>query len=251
MRIWVTGLFAALLLASVSACRREKEPNKIVDSLSLDTTQAVIPANAAQQMLVLKRDSMNIIIPVIARLGIAGAQFSELTRTGFGQYTFPGAERHYGNATFTLQFKNTAGAPIDPIQNQGSTTTLKSVSVTTQGSSSLFNPYSENLVLTLDIAGDFGSVIRLTGTSSFTGGGYTVTLTFPGGAVTTFQGLKSGSVTGSGTGPTGLSVALALSIRASQQLEGSINWEGQTGSLHMEDSGKGYVITGQSRFFID
>ena len=253
MRLKITvALVLSVILSNYTSCKKKEEPNKIIDGLPVNSSQKVVPAQAAQQLLLLKRDSLNIIVPVINKLGLANQSFTELSGPDSqSRYSFQITDNSYGTATFTLQFRNSSNAIIDPIKTQTSTTTLNSVVVTGTGNSSKFS-YSENLTITLETVGKANSKKFLTGTSNFNGSGTSVTFTFPApGAESSFQGLIGGGVTGSGTGAGGEATTLSLSFASNHEADGAIAWEGQQGGIHFAEDGKGYIVTNEARLLID
>lgn len=239
-------------LCSFLSCKREREPNKIIDGLPINSTETVVPAQMAQQFFLLIRDGLNEIVPVFNRLGRVDPppDFSELTPVGSNVYEFSVTEKHYGSVTFKINFKDTSGNSIDPIANNTSTMTVRSVHITASGTSSLFT-YSQDLVLTLETAGLLSSDKRLTGNSTFTGATDAVTFTFvPPGSNSTFQGLTNGMVLGSGSGPSNQNISITLTFSSNHEADGQIAWLGREAAIHFLDNGVGYVATKESRTII-
>jgi hypothetical protein len=237
----------SLLLIVNSGCRKDQESQKIIDTLPINSTVVVTPAYAAQEFLLLKRDAAQTIVPVINRLGQTINTFPELTGPdGSSRYTFQRVESHYGTANYTIQFRDSNGSVIDPIQTQTSTTTLATVDITASGSNDRYS-YSETMTLTLETPGQVDSKKRITGTSSFTGSSYSINFTMPSPGLTwSFDGVSAGIVTASGSGgPSNSALSMTLSLSSSHAASGPIAWEGNEGSIHIESNGSGYVTTPQ------
>jgi len=244
-------LLAFFLLAGLG-CERKNESNKILHGLPVDTTQIVLPAQAIQQFMLLKRDSLGILVPILNRLAIADAGFPEVSGPDSNsRYTFRLSENRYGTADFTIQFLDAAHSVIDPISFQTSTSTIKTAALTTTGSSSLF-AYTEDLSLTLATTGDVNSEKRVTGNATFTGSGYTITFVFdPAGSVTKFGGILEGLVTATGTGPGSAPMTLSMRYSTDHSADGNLTWEGQSGGLHIMDDGSGSIVTSTARLFVE
>lgn len=239
-------------LVAISACKRKETPNKIIDGVPVNTTETIVPAQAAQEFFLLKRDGLGVIVPVINRLSIPSPTFPELTGPSAQTYSFTLHENHYGTANFTIQFRDSSNNPIDPITTVSSTNTLQSVAITVSGNSTSFS-YTENLVLTLVTQGNVTGKKLLTGTSSFNGSSYSIvfTLSSPG-SNCTFNGFTDGSVSASGSGGPSLQpTSLNLIFSADHKANGNIAWEGLEGGIHFEDNGSGIIVTNQFRLLID
>ena len=240
-----------LILAGVilAGCHRRNEPNKILDGQPVGSFELVIPAEAARQFYLLKRDMLRTVVPVINKFATTNPVYPELTPVGGSKYSFTSAEKHYGSATFTLEFRSDTNATIDPVGVQGSSTSVKSVIVTGTAASSLFPTITENLTLVLDSSGVVTSTMRLSGTTSMTGSGYSLTFNFdPAGSKANFDGLTDNQVTASGSGGTPpATAALLLRFTTDRNANGSIAWEGRTGGIHIESDGSGYVSTLEKR----
>ena len=252
-------LIASLMTLTVLGCKRDNEPNKIIDTLPVTGVQTCVPAQIGQGWFALKRDLLRVLISVINRTQLLNASFPnsypELTRVGAagaGTYTFQTTDRHYGTALFTIQFLDSTPAPIDPVSTFASSSTLKSVSigVTVSG----FAPFSgtENLELYLETAGLLDSPRRIVGTSHFNGptDSMAFALPFPG-ARGAYEGLVDGEVTATGTGPGGQPITLSLAFSSDHTANGPLTWEGQTGGIHFEPIATGYVITNSYRLLLD
>ncbi len=239
------------LIASFSflilGCHKDQEPNKIIYTLPINSTLTVIPAHAAQEFLLIQTAAAQTIVPIINRIGSTSTSYPELSGPdGSSRYTFTKTESHYGTATFLIQFRDSSNAVIDPIQTQSSTTTLKSVVVTVTGTSNRFSA-SANLIISLDTAGLAESTKRITGTAAFTGSTYSLNFTILASGITcSFDGLTAGSFEASGSGgPQNTNTAILLSLSSNKDANGSISWEGQSGGLHLESNGTGFVTTNQ------
>lgn len=249
IKITVSALMA-LTVALLAGCESKREPNKIVDGPTINTSQTVIPGKAAQQFILLERDLLKILTPVINKLILANQSFNEVQQVGPGQYTFQTADSRYGTASYTITFQTTGGTTIDPIANRSSTGTLTNVAVSGSGSNALFS-FTENLSLNLDAIGDYTAKRHMTGTIGFTGSGYILTFTHQApGSNATFDNLTDGIVTATGPGPTA-TANLTLSFSASHEVNGTISWEGITGGLHLQDNGDGFVVTSSERLLIN
>ena len=249
---------AALLLliaALAVGCKKNREPNKILDGLPVDPTVTVIPGHAAQQHLLLIRDIASVVVPVMNRVGLTGATFPELTPAGGGAYTFSVSNARYGFASLQIQFKDESDANVDPIQS--ATTTFKSGVVTSPapGTSALFTHTTGSptpLRITLETAGVGTSPKLITGDVTFSGSNYALVFSFaPAGAGLNFEGLVSGEATATGTGPDASAASLSLRFDSNRDADGTIVWEGRSGAIHLANNGIGFVSTDQVRFFID
>lgn len=235
------------LIFVFAGCHRKDEPNKIIDGSIVTVNGTNEVAKVTKAMFLLKRDTVGVMVPIINRLTQPTIGFAPLV--GPGVYTFPLTNPSYGTVSVSLTFKDASGATIDPIAAQSSTSSLKSVQLSVTGSS----PYtiSESLVLTLDTAGDTTSKKSLAGTSSFSGNGVSVNFTIPSpGAESTFQGLDSGRVTGSGTGSDSNPISVNLQFGDGFNADGAIHWSNQDGQIHMNADGTGYIYTNQTRLLL-
>ncbi len=248
-RFWLIGF--VFVTAGFSACKREQEPNKILDPLPIKSDITSLPAQVGQGWFLMKRDCMKVLVPVMNRTTLTNSTFPELTGPDAqSRYTFTTSERHYGTATFTIQFKDAGNNTIDPIQMQSSTAIIKSVLITDNGGNSKFT-LSENLTLTLDLAGIVDSDKRLTGTSNFSSSNLSLNFAFNGvGAKTTFDGLTDGSASASGTFD-GQPTTLNLSFYADHTANGNITWSGISGGLHYTETGTGYIVTNEFRLLLE
>jgi len=241
-----------IALVALAGCERKREPNKILDGYVVGSSEVIIPAEGARQFFLLKRDLLRVVVPVINKLSLATSDFSELSGPVAMKYSFQVSEKHYGTATFTLEFKDDVNATFDPIAVRGSSTTIKSVVVTGVGASALFPSISENLSLVLESSGVVTSTLRLNGTSVFSGSGYTLNFGFnPGGSKGVFEGITDGSASASGTGGTPPATAsINLGFTTDRNANGSITWEGRDGGIHLDENGSGYVSTAAGRIFL-
>jgi hypothetical protein len=244
-----------LVLCAIAAvgCRRDREPNKILDGYITGTTEVIPPAQAAQQYTLLQRDMLRVVIPVIHKLERTDSSFGELTGPVGSKYSFNTTEKHYGNAAFTIEFKDDFGATIDPITTRTSTTTLKSVIVTGTAHSPAFDPINETMTLVLASSGVASSTIRMTGNATFTGSSYSLTFTIDSaGNNAIFEGLTDGTVTASGTGGTPPATAsLTFGYSTDRTANGQITWEGREGGLHIEPNGSGFVAESTGRILLE
>ncbi len=241
-----------LMSAAFVGCKHDPEKNKVVDSLPIHMNESCPPAQISQAWFALKRDMLALLVPVVNRLGLTGSTYPELTSDGNMQYSFRLQNRHYGNATYTIEFKNSTGGTIDPITDptHTSSTTLKSILINGVGTISSTN-YKEELTLDLDTLGDTSGNKHLYGTSLFNDGSYSITFTFvSGGAPCTYQGMTDGRVDATGTGP-GAPVTLMMMFYPEHTANGSVAWEGNSGNMHFEENATGFVITDQYRLPLD
>jgi hypothetical protein len=250
-------LLLALAGFALAGCKHDREPNKIVDGLPFKVEETVMPAYAVQHLILLTKDSLRSAVTVLNKTSILNANYSDVTNISSNTYQFSLSNVRYGTAVFTIQFFDEAGAGLDPILNQVSSATIKSMALNvTSGSSSLFT-YTATSLLTLDIAGDVSSTLRSTGTYTFTGQGaatgYSVAFVQPApGSRTAFEGFKDGAFTATGNGPAGIgTVSMNLAVSSNHGLGGSLTWEGQSGGIQLENNGTGFVITSQARIPIE
>lgn len=250
-------LIAALVIGLVG-CERRNEPNKLIDGIPVRIGATVVPAQAAQQYLFLQRDLLTVLIPVINKIVNADSQFPELTALGGGVYRFQASDDHYGVATFTIAFQDANGAAIDPVDvdTRASSSTFKSVAISITGTSSLF-AYSKSEALTLESAGVIDSARQLSGTASFVGvndaAGYTLSFDLPApGGTAIFEGLTAGRATATGSGGTPAApAAMTMFFAPDRAIDGTVSWEGNEGTFHLEADGPGYVVTSQNRILLD
>lgn len=247
-KILLIGLFSI----GVLGCKKDRVDNKIVDGLPIGPAQAILPAQAAQQMLLLKRGVAGVIIPVINKLGLANQTFTELSGPDAqSRYAFSLSNNRFGSASYSVQFRNASDVTIDPISARTSTTTLASVVITGSGSSQQFT-YSESLRVTLKTAGNTTSDKFLTGSSNFAGGTYNLTFTLPSpGPKISFEGLIDGYVAGAGSNAAGQAASLNLIFASDLTASGPLTWEGRQGGLYIRKNGEAFVTTEQSRIIVE
>jgi hypothetical protein len=239
------------VILALSSCHKDQEPNKIIDGVPLNTTEIVIPGQAGQQFYALVRDLSTFLVPILNRLQQTGLSFSELSGPdGQMRYTFTTTERHYNSANYSIQFRDSNNTAIDPIQNQNSTTTVKSIDITGTGSSSQFN-FTIAATLTIETVGDLNSKKRITGSSSFNGSSYSMTFTIDSPGLTgTESGLTEGTFSSSGTGPNSQPTTLQLICSFEHTADGSISWEDRSGGFHIEPDASAFIVTNQERLFL-
>lgn len=239
-------VFAGLLLVG---CRHRNEPNKVLDGQPVGAYELIIPAEAARQYFLIQRDMLHVLVPVINKFAVTDPTYPELTPAGGSKYSFTTSEKHYGSATFTLEFRSDVNTTIDPVAVQGSSTAVKSVLIAGTAASSLFPTITENLTLVLDSSGVVTSTMRLSGSTAMTGSGYSLTFNLdPAGAKANFDGLTDNQTTASGTGGTPpTTAAIQLRFSTDRSANGSIAWEGRTGGIHIGSDGSGYVSTLEKR----
>lgn len=245
---------AGLILAG---CKRDEERRKIINPLPVNASVVVNPASAVQQYHLLQRDSVGLVVSIVKRLAFSTYGYDELTRVGGAapyQYQFTRTNVKYGNATWTLTFKDGSNNQIDPIDNNASSTTIKSVDIAVNGTSGQYS-YNNTLTITLETAGFLDSVYRLTGVLTLAGVGsvpdvvsFTPTST---GLVCNSFGLIGGSLDISGTGPGGSATSGGLAYETSHEANGTLNWEGNQAGLHMREDGQILLVTSDSRILID
>ncbi len=240
-----------LLTATTLGCRKDREPNKIIDGLPLKVTEVVLPAYALQQLTLFKRDNIRSIITTINKTSIANPDFSDLTNISSNTYRFSLTEARYGTAQVTIRFYDGTGAGIDPIITRSSTSTIKSVSINTSGTSGLFT-YSESGSITLDTAGNINSTMRSTGTFTFTGSDHVLNFSIGNPARTTIDGFRDGFLSATGSRlSNGDPVTMAIGLNSDQSANGTLTWDGQQGSIHIGTNGTGFIITSQARIPIE
>jgi hypothetical protein len=251
------ALLVLVIAAGLGACRRDSDQNKLVDGVPINVTATVVPAQASQQYLFLKRDLLIFTIPVINKLINADSTFPELIDAGGGNYQVHDTDIHYGDATFTIAFQDINGATIDPIAVRSSSNSLAAVTVNITGSSPLFT-YTETGKVTLGLPGvlDATSIRYYTGTAAFTGvgqaNGYTLNFNVSQQATAVFQGLTTGQVTVTGSGGTPTAPAnVVFYFAQNRNIDGTLSWEGQSGTFHVDVTGPGYVITPAKRIILD
>ena len=199
---------------------------------------------------------MTVLIPVINKFAFADSTYPELIDAGGGNYTFWAAEQHYGRADFTISFRDGASAPTDPILVNASSATFKSAVISITGSSALFT-FTQNATLTLETEGKVDSRKLLLGSAIFTGigaaAGESLTFTVVGpGATAIFQGLSDGRVSATGSGGTPAApIAIDFSFTTNRNINGTLAWEGQEGTFHIDETGTGYIVTSQERILLD
>ena len=239
-------------LTCLSSCKRKKEPNKILDGFANDTTQTVIPAQAIQQFLLLKKDTLKVIVPVLNKLTAVNSHYDELSSTTPSVYNFQLSNSHYGTATVGFRFWNESNVIIDPIQTQISSSSVRAIQLWLAGGSALFPSYDESFWLSLGTTGDPTSTKYLMGDSHFSGSNHTLTFSIAApGSRAAFEGLIDSGFTASGTGIGGQTVTANMFYSADHNTNGTLNWEGRSGNIHMDDRGNGFIITDQTRLFIN
>ena len=252
MRMKKIGV-AVLAVLAFASCERKREPNKILDGYTAGIVEVVVPGNAAQQYVVLKRDILRVAVSVVNRLQQENALFPELSGPSAGKYAFSSTERHYGTANFTIEFFNDTGSQIDPIAVRSSSNTLKSFILTTAAASNEFPTITETLTVVLESSGVVTSRLRMTGSSVFTGSSYSLTFNIdPSGCKTIYEALTDGSVTATGTGGTPPATAtINLAFSSDHAVNGSMSWEGREAGLHIETNGSGLIVAPEGRILLD
>ncbi|MBV9079928.1 MAG: membrane lipoprotein lipid attachment site-containing protein [Elusimicrobia bacterium] len=247
-------IFAIAAVLMLAACRHDREPNKIIDPVPVNTSVTVVPGQALQEFVLINRDCVRILVPVLSKLQTTGQQFTELTQTSFGHYTFHTSERRYGQATFIAEFQDSFGVTCDPIAVVASSQTVKQIVITETGGGSVFG-HNANLVLSIDTINTIGSPQHLYGSMTLTGSGYTITFAIQGvaGCNAVFDGLTTGAVSATGTGGTPPApTTINFSFATDRTANGSISWEGEQGQIHVNtDDGSGFVVTSTSRTLLD
>lgn len=242
------SLILIILFFSLTiGCHKDTETNKILDTLPVNTSISVLPAKAHQESILIQKNMAQILVPVINRLGETGLTFPNLSGPdGSLRYSFTVSENHYGTATFLIQFRDNINSVIDPITSLTSTTTLNNVLITFTGASDRFS-YTGSWVLTLETSGTVTSTKRLTGTTTFTGSSYTINFSLPSPGITcTFEGLTRGTLSSTGTGgPSSTATSSLISFSTDHTSNGSLAWEGNSGGLHLNPNGTGFITTNQ------
>ena len=242
----------APLLLTLTSCRKDHEPNKIIEGLPIDVTQTIIPGQAAQEFLLINQSMINIAIPTMNRVGRPDLPFSEVTGPdGQGRYTFTTIDTRFGAPIFFMTFHNTDGSLVDLTNPLVSTNTVSFASVTGSGVSKLFS-YSLNVDIVVATPGITTTDKTIRGNYHFDGAGYVLDFRFAGtGAPVTYLGMIGGQLYAAGTGgPQNAPAAISLNFDSSYDGNGSISWEGQQGTIHVGTEGKGYIATSTSRVFI-
>jgi hypothetical protein len=239
-------LIALIGIATFFGCHKDSPARKIVDGLPVSSAPlTIVPAQAVQQFLLLKNVMLGPVVTNLNRLAIAYPS-TGLTGPNGSDYTFQRTEKHFGLATFTIQFQDSGHGAVDPFIAVASTGVVKYVHITMTGNSSEF-AISEDLSLTLQTAGVLTGPFGLTGTSSFNGSSYSINFTIPDpGVNATISGLISGPASSVGTGPT-QPTSSKLTFGTSSDLSGVLEWDGQTAGIHVDANGSGYLTTSDSR----
>lgn len=241
-----------LAVAVLASCERKREPNKILDGFVVGASEVILPAEAARQFFLLQNDMLRVTVPVISKLALDNSDFRELSGPVASKYSFSVKEKHYGDATFTLEFRDSNNATFDPIAVRTSSITLQSVIVTGTGASALFPTINESMVIVLETSGTVTSNLRISGTATLSGSGYTLNFGFnPGGSRAIFEGVTDGAATATGTGGTPpATTTINLGFSTDRNVNGSIAWEGRDGGIHLDNNGSGYVTTSAGRIFL-
>jgi hypothetical protein len=243
-------LSLALVTATSIGCKHDKEGVKVVDGLPVSANQTVIPANAVQHLMLLRKQSLRTIVQVLNKTTQSAPTYPELS--GGPTYNFTITDERLGTATYSITFRDGTNATIDPVGTQSSSSTVKSIVVTASGVSTLFPTYSESSTLTLDVQGDVNSPLRSLGDWDFQTAGATYDIDFtmntPGRV--NVEGMRDGAIFGTGTGPGG-AISMTLSVSNDHSADGPISWEGQEGGLHISPDGDGFLTTRDSRILIN
>jgi len=247
----LVSLLGFVSFFSLAGCQKDGVTEKFIDDIPVVAKTSIPPASAVQEYLLTKRDICNVVVPVLSKLAQTTRSFPELTGPdGQLRYTFLLSEKHFGSATVAIQFQDALGGVIDPISTWTSTSTLSQVVIGVSGTSPDYS-YSENLLMTLQVAGDVFSIKRLTGTSTFTDRASTAynltfTLVSPG-PEAIYGGIKGGLITGSGTSGTGAPIGCSIEVDSNHDGNGPLTWDNQDGSVHFSTAGSGFIITNLSR----
>lgn len=236
-----------------SACQKKEEPNKIVNNLPTDVGITVLPAQAAQQYIVLNNEVFTEGVYILNRLNsYATPTFPELQQVASGQYRYSVSNSKCGTAPVIYTFYSGASI-IDPIAVHSTTNTVSSLTMeiaANSGVSALFT-YSESLRLTLAKFGDLTSDKSVTGTSHFVGSHQDITFSIDAsGILATTEGLSAGQFSGGGTGTSGQPVSLSLTVDLDHNANGIITWEGQDGQIHFDPKVLGVVMTRTKRLLV-
>ena len=243
---YIAGM--TILLLGIVGCKKSEEPTKIIDALPLKTDEVIYPANAVQQMQLLRIQGLRIIVTGLNQLLLTPPAITQLQQA-CPNYTFSLNDSHFGSASYTVQFQDSSNSALCPVET--STSTLKFITISGSGNSSLFS-YTDTSLLTLDTVGNINSPIHLTGNTSFTGTGaaaaYSIpfTISSPGSRVN-LEGLRDGTITVNGTGVGGSLLTMSLRPDSNHNLNGDLSWDGQQGQIHVNTSGTGFVVTNNAR----
>jgi hypothetical protein len=63
--------------------------------------------------------------------------------------------------------------------------------------------------------------------------------------------MTDGSVNATGTGPSGAPTTISMTFYPEHTANGTLVWEGNNGSLHLDNSASGLLITSQYRLPLD
>jgi hypothetical protein len=242
------SLWVLMVLLTAASCRRHDETNKILDGQAINTTFTAVPIQATQQMSVLVKDTLSAAIPVINRIGTSSTDFAPLTGPdGSLNYGLTLTNNRFGSATYVVQFKDSTNATI---AFNSSTSTFKSLVLTGTGSSALFTS-TISLVISIQTEGNVNTDKFLAGALNFIGSSNNITYTFPSpGIAVTFLGVTRGPMTASGTGPMSQLVTGTFTYSSTHILDGSINWEGNQGTIHLNDFAAGILNLNQIRHIL-
>ncbi len=241
----------SLSLFGMAGCKKDTPQNKFIDPLPLRAGEVVVPAYAAQDMMLIRKNLMRTAIHILNRTTTLNPSYPEL-QGGGPDYTFDirDAKSDF-HATYTIRFFDENNTQVNPVSAQSSSSTVKTVTLEASagGGTSRFPTLTDSVTLTLQTTNYTQTTpVHLTGNMTLANSDYNVPFAFPSpGCRVNTEGLRDGaiSVTG-GSGPNG-PVTMSLSVSNDHSIDGQITWEGKEGGLHISDSGAGFILTPDAR----
>jgi hypothetical protein len=246
-----TALLFAALSIGLMGCRRDSPARKILDGAPAGSTITVLPIDAIQGLHQMENYMLSILVAITKRTSTFAPAYPEVT--GGPTYQFNSAGSHYGFATYSFTYYDGpggTGSVIDPLALQSSTATIASAKIDVTSSGIPFNG-SGTFFLDLAVKGDVNSNMVLTGAYTMTATTYTVTMTLaaPGGNAT-FTGLSSGIFQLSGSGPGG-PISGSFSVNTSHEYNGTLNWDGNNGEIHLKENAQALLLLNNERYFFE
>jgi hypothetical protein len=242
--------FVVLILgfSTLLGCHKDSPSKKIIDGLPAATgsTSTIQPAQATQQYLLLKNVALDRVITNLNRLQV-GLPAGGLSGPSGSNYTFQSSEKHYGTATFTIQFQDVNNAAIDPFTAVTATSSVKYVHVTVNSTSNAF-AISEDLQVSLDIVGQLTGPYHMTGTSNFDNSSYSITYTLdPTGVDATITGVLRGHASATSASGAPKQTSSVLTFGTNSDVSGKMTWDDQSAGIHINSDGSGFLTTDDTR----